>query len=103
MRSSALQSGHFSLTITLALTSSTVSGDGPVGYIAQNSVHVGFGATATVESNAISGNSYTGVDLACGLLLFDAQGVRQSKNVFVGNEKNLCKFGRGGGKVVPTP
>ena len=35
--------------------------------------------------------------MACGLLFFDANGVKQKSNVLFANEKNVCDFGRGGG------
>ena len=38
---------------------------------------------------------------ACGLLLFEADGVKQKRNMFSGNEQDVCNFGRGGGSV-PT-
>jgi hypothetical protein len=51
----------------------------------------------------VSGNSYTGPDVACGLLLFDADGVKSSKNTFFNNERDNCNFGKGGGNVKPSP
>ena len=76
-----------------------VSGLGPVPYIAQNGVQISRGATATVESNRIADNWYTGSAdaMSCGLLLFEADGVKQKRNVFVANEQDVCNFGRGGG------
>ena len=50
-----------------------------------------------MESNSIADNFYTGPDVACGLLFFEADGVRQRKNTFSGNERDLCNYGRGGG------
>ena len=79
-------------------TDNTVTGDGQVGYIAQNGIQVGFGASGSVSGNTITGNFYTGVEDACGVLLYQANGVRQSKNSFAGNEKNVCNVGRGGGQ-----
>jgi hypothetical protein len=35
-----------------------VTGDGPIAYIAQNGIQVGFGATRTVKNNTVSGNNY---------------------------------------------
>jgi len=79
-----------------------VTGDGPIAYIAQNGVQVGFGATALVEGNAVSGNDYTPQSfVGCGLLFFDAQGVKQRKNALSDNEKDVCNFGRGGGQYIP--
>ena len=68
-------------------------------YIAQNGVQVSRGATATVDGNRIADNFYTGSAdaISCGLLLFEADGVKQKRNVFVANEQDLCNFGRGGG------
>ena len=68
-------------------------------YIAQNGVQISRGATATVDGNRIADNWYTGSAdaISCGLLLFEADGVKQKRNVFVANEQDLCNFGRGGG------
>ena len=53
-------SGNVSATIT----DNTVTGEGPVDYIAQNGIQVGYGATATVTGNTVSGNAYTGGNFA---------------------------------------
>ena len=98
MKNGITTNGNVSATIER----NSVTGDGPVGYIAQNGIQVGFGASALVQANTVSGNFYTGADLACGLLIFDAQGIRQSKNTFFANERDVCNFGRGGGKVMPA-
>jgi hypothetical protein len=37
-----------------------VAGFGPVDFIAQNGIQIGFGADAAVEANVVRGNSYTG-------------------------------------------
>jgi hypothetical protein len=42
------------------ISGNTVTGQGPVNYIAQNGIEIGFGAKATVTDNAVSDNSYTG-------------------------------------------
>ncbi len=68
-------------------------GSGKVDYIAQNGIQVSFGANATVKGNIVSGNSYTGADTACGLLLYQAgSAVTQQANVLLGNQTNLCSF-----------
>lgn len=89
-------------SVAATITGNTVTGAGPVGYIAQNGIQVGFGATAVVKDNTVSGNSYTGPDVACGLLLFQGDGVKASSNNLFDNERNLCNFGKGGGKFNPT-
>lgn len=92
--------------VAATITGNLVVGDGNVSYIAQNGIQIGFGATALVSENDVSGNWYTApVGLpefdACGLLFFQANGVRQKANVLVANEKNLCNAGRGGGTFNP--
>jgi hypothetical protein len=89
-------------SVAATITGNTVTGAGPVGYIAQNGIQVGFGATATVKNNTVSGNSYTGPDVACGLLLFQADGVKASSNNLFNNERDVCNFGKGGGKLNPS-
>ena len=89
-------------SVAATITGNTVTGAGPVGYIAQNGIQVGFGATATVKNNTVSGNSYTGPDVACGLLLFQADGVKASANNLFINDRDLCNFGKGGGKLNPS-
>jgi hypothetical protein len=85
---------------SVSVSGNTVSGAGPVGYIAQNGIQISYGATGSVTGNSISDNAYTGTSVtACGLLMFQADGVKQSKNSFSGDQKNLCSVGRGGGNV----
>jgi hypothetical protein len=89
--------------VTATITGNTVTGDGPVGYIAQNGIQVGFGASATVKGNTASGNYYTpSSDLACGLLMYQAGGVKSSGNTLFANERDQCNFGKGGGAVKPA-
>ncbi len=93
-------------SVTAIITNNVVTGSGPVGIplAAQNGIQVGFGATAIVEGNIVSDNSYTPDSwLACGLLFYEADGVRVSRNFFSGNERNVCNYGRGGGESNPNP
>ena len=87
---------------SLTLVDQRRAGSARSPYIAQNGVQIGFGATGLVRGNAISDNVYTGPDLACGLLLIEADGVKQQANTFFGNERDVCNFGRGGGGVTPS-
>ena len=82
-----------------------VVGDGPIDFIAQNGVQIGFGATALVSANSISGNNYTPNSFfACGIIVVDADGVdrKQQDNSFppntdpMANEKDPCGFAKGG-------
>ena len=78
----------------------TLTGSGTVNYIAQNGIQVSFGGSATVKGNTVSGNWYMPTsNTACGLLLYQAGGVKQQANNLFGNEMNLCNFGRGGGNA----
>ncbi|HJT59424.1 MAG TPA: hypothetical protein VJ761_23145 [Ktedonobacteraceae bacterium] len=53
-----------------AITSNTVLGFGPVTFIAQNGIQIGYGAKATVTKNYVSGNAYSGTnDAASGGIL----------------------------------
>lgn len=48
------------------VTGNTVTGQGPVNYIAQNGIQIGYGASATVMRNTVTGNSYTGTSTVSG-------------------------------------
>jgi parallel beta helix pectate lyase-like protein len=78
-----------------------VAGWGPTGVIAQNGIQIGFGGSASIRGNSVSGNFYTGPDVACGLLFFEADGVKQQANTLFANERDVCNFGKGGGNVKP--
>lgn len=92
-------SGTTSGTATSAsVTNNTVTGSGQIDWIAQNGIQVSYGATALVTGNTVSGNYYTPTSwVACGLLFYQAGGVKASNNTLFGNEKNVCSVGRGGG------
>ena len=47
-------------SVSATITNNTVTGQGPVPYIAQNGIQVGVGAKATVSGNTVTGNAYTG-------------------------------------------
>jgi hypothetical protein len=50
----------------LAIAQNTVTGQGPVAYIAQNGIQVGYGGVANVVGNTVSGHSYTGSSTVSG-------------------------------------
>ncbi len=91
----------------VTVANNTVTGLGPVNFIAQNGIQVSFGATAKVTGNTVTGNDYTPAKVtACGLLIYKAGGVSASKpgisfikaeNSISGNETDICNFGKGGG------
>jgi hypothetical protein len=81
-----------------SVVDNVVSGEGPVDYIAQNGIQISDGATALVKGNTVSGNWYTPATwTACGLLFYQAGGVKQQANTLFGNQTDLCNAGRGGG------
>jgi hypothetical protein len=92
---------------TATVTGNTVTGLGPVDFIAQNGIQVSRGAVATVRGNDISGNFYTGHAgvgpnpggqnppgweyYSTGLLLFQAdKATSASQNHFSGNQHNIA-------------
>lgn len=93
-------------SVAAMILNNTVVGAGPVGVplAAQNGIQIAFGATATVQDNNVSGNNYTPKSfVACGILYFDADGVRASRNFANDNERNYCNFGKGSGQFNPSP
>jgi parallel beta-helix repeat protein len=50
--------------VSASITNNTVTGEGPVDYIAQNGIQLGYGAQANVSGNTVTGNAYTGANLA---------------------------------------
>ena len=87
---------------SVVVQNNTVTGEGPIGYIAQNGIEIAAGASALVKGNTVTRNWYTGPTVtACGLLFFQAGGVKQQSNSLSDNQTNLCNAGRGGGNVTP--
>jgi len=91
---------------TASITNNSVSGLGPVVFIAQNGIQVSRGAVAAVKGNDISDNFYTGEAgvpnaagespegfeyFSTGLLLFEAgAGTKAADNHFSGNQHNFA-------------
>jgi hypothetical protein len=55
--------------VTAEISDNIVIGLGPVGFIAQNGIQVGYGADATVARNRVEGNAFTGVSAVAGGIL----------------------------------
>jgi hypothetical protein len=78
------------------IQNNTVIGQGPINYIAQNGIQLGYGAKGTVQKNLVVGNSYTGAGPASsgGILLVGGDcyggavtaGVTAQQNIVVGND-----------------
>jgi hypothetical protein len=96
-----------SVPTTATVTNNTVTGLGPVVFIAANGIQVSRGAVAEVRGNSISDNFYTGEVgvgpnpgdqnpegwefTSTGLLLFEAgTGTKTSNNHFSGNQRNFA-------------
>ncbi|MBZ0275957.1 MAG: right-handed parallel beta-helix repeat-containing protein, partial [Anaerolineae bacterium] len=52
--------------VQVQVNDNIVTGVGPIGYIAQNGIQIGYGAQAIVMRNQVSGNSYTGTSTVSG-------------------------------------
>lgn len=91
----------------VTISGNTVTGLGPVNFIAQNGIQVSYGAVGTVRGNNISDNFYTGTVgvgpnsggqnppgwqyISAGLLLYQAgPGTDNSMNHFSANQRNVA-------------
>jgi hypothetical protein len=95
--------------VDATIVGNTVTGVGPIDFIAQNGIVVlGSEAKAQVSGNKVSGNDYTpaGVE-ATGILAYDGATVTiDKKNTLFGNEVNiLAELGGiiNGKKYIPAP
>ena len=90
---------------SISVLGNTVTGLGSVDFIAQNGIQIGFGASAEIHGNSVSGNDYTPKSyVSCGILYYGAAGVKASQNTMRDNEMNFCNFGeKGGGQYNPNP
>ncbi len=77
--------------VSARIVGNTVTGLGPVIFIAQNGIQFGFGGTGQARDNVINGSWYTGASWsASGLLIFEASGVTAQ-----GNTINASQIGVG--------
>jgi parallel beta-helix repeat protein len=84
------------------IKNNNVYGQGPVAYIAQNGIQVGYGAKATLTGNNVSGNQYTGTDKvsSAGILLVGGPcynlplttGLTITKNTLTSNDVGIWLF-----------
>ncbi len=88
--------------VTATITNNHVTGQGPVNYIAQNGIQVGYGAKASVTGNTVTGNAYTGANNAssAGILVVGGPcfslpyttGLTISNNTLSGNDVGVWLF-----------
>ncbi len=85
--------------VQVNITENTVTGLGPVNFIAQNGIQVGFGGVAVVRDNEVSMAVFTGPDwTSTGVLLFQADNVMVQGNAISGTQtgvaiETFCFFG----------
>lgn len=72
------------------IQNNAVTGFGPVGFIAQNGIQVGYGASGSIMRNTVTGHSYTGTNwISGGILVVGGPGYDSPYTVgtqIVGNE-----------------
>ncbi len=90
--------------VSATIKNNTVIGQGPVDYIAQNGIQVGYGAKGTVTGNIVTGNAYTGAGGAssAGILVVGGEcfgsglpytvGLRIAKNQVTNNDVGVWLF-----------
>jgi hypothetical protein len=91
-------------SVSAMITNNTVTGQGPVAWIAQNGIQLGYGAKATVTGNTVIGNAYTGPNGAssAGILVVGGEyfgtglantvGLTITKNTLTGNDVGVWIF-----------
>jgi hypothetical protein len=63
------------IDLSVRADSNTITGSGPVNFIAQNGIQLGFGATGSIRNNTISNLSYTpSTAVSSGILLYQSSG-----------------------------
>jgi hypothetical protein len=88
--------------VSATITNNTVTGQGPVSYIAQNGIQMGYGAKGSVTGNTVTGNAYSGANLASsgGILVVGGacygypatMGLTISNNTLTGNDVGVWLF-----------
>ena len=94
------------------ISHNTVIGQGPVTFIAQNGIEVGEGAKATISSNIVTGNSYSGTNNAAsgGILIYGGScygaaltiGTKITGNTLIGNDIGVYLSNLDGTTCIPT-
>ncbi len=76
----------------VAITGNTVTGEGPIGYTAQNGIEFARGATGSASGNTVSGNEYTGPGGASsgGIIVFGGPGYGVPYSTGISISKNTA-------------
>ena len=98
--------------VSATIANNTVTGEGPVDYIAQNGIQIGYGAQATVTGNTVTGNAYTGANGASsgGILVVGGAffglpyttGLHITKNILTNNDVGIFLFNADENAVAPA-
>jgi hypothetical protein len=100
--------------VSVTISNNVVTGQGPVDYIAQNGIQVGYGAKATVSGNTVSGNAYTGAGgvSSAGILVVGGEcfgsglaytvGLSITKNTLTNNDVGVWLFNADASCNAPT-
>jgi hypothetical protein len=100
--------------VSATIANNTVTGEGPVPYIAQNGIQIGYGAQATVTENTVTGNAYTGANGASsgGILVVGGPcfgdglayttGLRITRNTLTTNDVGVFIFNGDANCVAPA-
>lgn len=101
-------------TVSATISNNTVTGEGPVGYIAQNGIQLGYGATAAVTGNTVTGNAYTGANGASsgGILVVGGEafgaglaytvGLNITKNTLTNNDVGIWLYNADASNNAPS-
>ena len=72
------------------ITGNTISGDGPIAYIAENGIQISRGATAEIDGNTISGHSYTpATATSAAMLIWNTGAVNTDGNTVSENQMGI--------------
>lgn len=99
---------------TVNINHNTVIGQGPISYIAQNGIQIGYGSKANVTNNMVSGNSYTGAGQTAsgGIIVIGGScpsyggpltiGTKITGNQVIGNDIGIWLSNLDGTTCIPT-
>jgi hypothetical protein len=100
--------------VSATISNNTVTGEGPVSYIAQNGIQLGYGAKGSITENTVTGNAYTGSNLASsgGILVVGGEafgpglaytvGLNISKNMLTNNDVGVWLYNADASGNAPT-